>query len=121
MVFPPIFLCIPIAVSSPTALTCLSGEKVILADLRAAASEEGERQRQKQSLAQIVLGKPLQCKARETRGEAIVGQCSFAGRDIAIQQVLAGGAQLRPRAVITPPPPPPRALAGLTVPATMLP
>lgn len=95
-----IFLCVPVEATSPTALLCESGQRVLLADVRAAAPDETTRNRQKQALAAIALNKTLRCVAVEQRATLTVGRCTYQGRDIATQQVLAGNAQFRPNVML---------------------
>jgi hypothetical protein len=90
-----IFFCTAVDAVSPTALACSSGETVILADIRAAAVDQSTRDLQRDGLRRIVLNKRLQCQRIEGRGRAVVGRCTYNGRDIAAAQVLAGYAEFR--------------------------
>ncbi|MFW2828930.1 hypothetical protein [Sphingomonas sp. ID0503] len=90
-----VIACMPVAVTSATAFVCQSGEKVILADIRASASDQVERDRQRAALASITLNKRLTCETVEQRATVLVGRCTSNGQDIALQHVANGNAQLR--------------------------
>lgn len=90
-----IFFCTAVAAAGPTAVSCSTGETVILADIRAAAADQHTRDRQRTALTNIVLDRTLRCQRVGSRGHAIIARCTINGRDVATRQVLAGNAEFR--------------------------